>query len=285
MPETHESDVADVAHVSDADLVLRSRSGDTAAFGELWARHYRSGVVAARSISESIDADDLVQEAYAKIFQTVRRGGGPTASFRAYLFTAIRNTAASWGRSRVDVSLDDADDVEDPESTERAAEAALDRGITHTAFRSLPTRWQEVLWYTEVECLKPRETAPLLGIKPTAVSQLATRAREGLREAWIQAHLAALEDGSDHQWTIEHLGAHTRGNLGSRDRAKLQKHLDACARCSLVASEAKGVGSRLAMILLPLAIGIPASTAYLAAVQRGSEAVVALVEIDRRHPL
>ena len=39
---------ADVADSGDADLVLRTRSGDAAAFGELWRRHYRSGVTVAR---------------------------------------------------------------------------------------------------------------------------------------------------------------------------------------------------------------------------------------------
>jgi len=262
---------------SDADLVLRSRSGDAEAFGELWTRHYRSGIAAARGISSAIDPDDLVQEAYTKIFQTVKRGGGPTGSFRAYLFTAIRNTAASWGREARDVPIEVADDIEDPDSSEEAAEAALDRGITHSAFRSLPTRWQEVLWYTEIEQLKPREVAPLLGMKPVAVSQLAARAREGLREAWIQAHLANVADGSEHQWAIERLGAHTRGNLAARDRKRLGAHLAECTRCKIVAEEAQHVGSRLAMVLLPLAIGIPAAGAYLAMLQRGEHAAIALV--------
>jgi len=276
MPDLHESGVGDVANVSDADLVLRSRSGDTRAFGELWARHYRSGIVAANSITSSIDADDLVQEAYAKIFQTVRRGGGPTSSFRAYLFTTIRNTSATWGRSREDLAIDEIEQFQDPNSTDQAAEAALDRGVTHTAFRGLPTRWQEVLWYTEIEQLKPREIAPLLGMKASAVSQLAVRAREGLREAWIQAHLATVDDGSDHQWVIERLGAHTRGNLGSRDRKKLAAHLAGCARCAIVADEAEEVGGRIALILLPLAIGIPAASAYIGALEHGQHTVVAL---------
>lgn len=277
MPEHDDARVADVPATSDADLVLRTRSGDTDAFGELWSRHYRSGITAARSITTSIDADDLVQEAFAKIFQTVRRGGGPTGSFRAYLFTAIRNTAATWGRARNEIAIDGFEDlIEDPESTDEAAEAALDRGLTHQAFRSLPTRWQEVLWYSEIEQMKPREIAPLFGMKASAVSQLAARAREGLREAWIQAHLASVEDGSEHQWVIERLAAHTRGSLGARDRRKVDAHLADCARCAIVAAEARQVGSRLALILLPLALGVPAAGGYLAAVQRGEEALVAL---------
>ena len=277
MSDQLEPGVGSADGASDADLVLRSRSGDADAFGELWSRHYRSGIAAARGITSTIDPDDLVQEAYTKIFQTVKRGGGPTGSFRAYLFTAIRNTAASWGRVEREVAIEAAEQVEDPDSSEEAAEAALDRGITHTAFRSLPTRWQEVLWYTEIEQMKPREVAPLLDLKPAAVSQLAARAREGLREAWIQAHLANVADGSEHQWAIEHLGAHTRGNLASRDRKRLGAHLLECARCTIVAEEAQHIGSRLAMVLLPLAIGIPAAGAYLATLQRGEHAAIALM--------
>src|SRR5690606_21687744 len=156
---------------------------------------------------------------------------------------------ASWGRDDRDTTIEAAEHLEDPETSEEASEAALDRGITHQAFRSLPTRWQEVLWYTEIEQMKPREVAPLLGINLVAVSQLASRAGEGLREAWIQAHLSNVEDGSEHPWAIEHLGAHTRGNLARRDRERLADHLAECARCTIVAEEAHNVGSRLAMVL------------------------------------
>ncbi|HOA87642.1 MAG TPA: sigma-70 family RNA polymerase sigma factor [Microbacteriaceae bacterium] len=255
--------------MADADLVLRARSGSRDAFGELWRRHHRSGLTVARNITSSIDADDLVQEAYTRIFQALQRGGGPTGSFRAYLFTSIRNTAAGWGRARRESNLDELEQVADPSTSAEAAEAALDRGLTHRAFRSLPTRWQEVLWYTEIERMKPAEIAPLLGLKATAVAQLSFRAREGLRAAWIQAHLQSVADGSEHQWTIERLGAYARGGLGTRDRGRLEAHLAECARCSIVASEAKEVGSRLAMVLLPLTLGAVGAAGYLAALQGG----------------
>ena len=270
-------DLPDAAEATpDVDLVLRSRSGDAAAFGELWTRHYRSGVVVARSVSSSIDPDDLVQEAYARIFQAIQRGGGPTGSFRAYLFTSIRNTAASWGRASRESTIDELDAIADPSSTDEATLAALDRSLTTAAFRSLPTRWQEVLWYTEIEQLKPAEVAPLLGMKPAAVAQLAFRAREGLREAWIQAHLNAAEDGSECAWVIDHLGAHTRGNLGVRGTQRLNAHLAECTRCTIIAAEAREVGSRLALVLLPITIGVSATAAYLASLQRDDAAAIAL---------
>ncbi|KQR39074.1 hypothetical protein ASF80_06450 [Microbacterium sp. Leaf159] len=262
--------------IADADLVLRTRSGDAAAFGELWRRHYPSGMSVARSITSSIDPDDLVQESYTRIYQAIIKGGGPNGSFRAYLFTSIRNTAAAWGRSRRESAIDELDTVADPDSTEQAANEALDRSLTAQAFRSLPSRWQEVLWYTEIEQMKPQEAGPLLGMKAGAVSQLAFRAREGLREAWIQAHLRSAAPGSDCQWTIEHLGAYSRGNLSTRDHKRLELHLDECARCMIVAAEAKDVSKRLALVLLPLVLGVAGSAGYLATLQGGGTPIVAL---------
>ncbi|MFE1645744.1 sigma-70 family RNA polymerase sigma factor [Microbacterium sp. P01] len=269
-----DSDASDAP--ADADLVLRARSGDSDAFGELWRRHYRSGIVVARSVTSSLDADDLVQEAYARIYQSILKGGGPTGSFRAYLFTSIRNTAAGWGRARRETTIDELAAVEDPATTEQATSDALDRSITHRAFRSLPTRWQEVLWYSEIEQMKPAEIAPLLGLKATAVAQLAFRAREGLREAWIQAHLVSVADGSDCQWTIERLGAYARGNVSKRDGRKIDDHLAGCTRCTIVAAEARHVSDHLALVLLPLVLGVTGAGAYLASLQSGGTAVVAL---------
>ncbi|MEI3874645.1 sigma-70 family RNA polymerase sigma factor, partial [Microbacterium sp. CCNWLW41] len=277
--EVREHDAVDADVVADSDLVTRTRSGDSGAFGELWRRHYRAGVTVARNMTSSLDADDLVQEAYTRIYHSIVSGGGPTGSFRAYLFTSIRNTAAAWGRARRETAYDELDGVEDPAAGEHESEAALDRGLTHQAFRSLPTRWQEVLWYSEIEQMKPAEIAPLLGMKPTAVAQLTFRAREGLREAWIQAHLRSVADGSECQWTIERLGAYARRNLGRRDHAKVERHLSSCVRCSIVASEAREVSSRLALVLLPLAIGATGTAGYLATVQGGGTTLVAMAEM------
>lgn len=271
MTDSHTS-----TEISDAELVLRTRSGDTEAFGELWTRHYRSGMTVARSVTSRVEPEDLVQESYARIFQAIRKGGGPNGAFRAYLFTSIRNTAASWGRTPRETTLDELDTVVDPTTTTQAADDALDRSLTAQAFRSLPSRWQEVLWYTEIEGMKPAAVGALVGMSAGAVSQLAFRAREGLREAWIQAHLRAVEDGSECQWLIESLGSYARGNLSVRDRKRVAAHLDECTRCMIVAAEANDVSSRLALVLLPLVLGVSGAGAYLAALQNGTTEVVAL---------
>jgi RNA polymerase sigma factor (sigma-70 family) len=255
---------------SDADLMERTRGGDADAFGHLWRRHHRAALTVARNLTSSLEADDLVQEAYTRIYQSIVAGGGPTGSFRAYLFTSIRHIAAEWGRSRRESAREQIGDIEDPATGDDADDAALDRSLTHRAFSSLPRRWQEVLWYSEVEQLKPAEIAPILDMKPTAVAQLTFRAREGLREAWIQAHLREIADGSQCQWTMERLGAYCRGNIGRRDRGKVDMHLAGCGRCTVVATEAEEVSGRLALVLLPLALGATGAAGYLAGLHGGA---------------
>lgn len=261
-----------LSDLSDLQLVEATRAGDRDAFGELWRRHARAGLTVARAHTD-LDADDLVAESYAKIYQAIANGHGPTSGFRAYLFTTVRNVAASWGRRGRETPIDDADTIEDPAFTEAAGMEALDRSLTASAFRTLPTRWQEVLWYCEVEGMKPADVAPLLGMSANAVAALAYRAREGLRQAWIQAHLAAVPEGSDCHWTTERLGSYARHGLGKRESAKVEAHLADCARCSIVAEEAKDVGSRMALVLLPLVAGVGGATAYSAWMQSGAHTV------------
>jgi hypothetical protein len=139
----------------------------------------------------------------------------------------------------------------------------------------LPARWQEALWYSEVEGMQPARIAPLLGLSAQATAALCYRAREGLRQAWIRAHLTSPDLGPECSWTVDRLGAHARGRLGQRERTRVDAHLDTCAKCTLVAAEAKDVGDRLALILLPLAIGAAGATAYLATLHAGTVGVTA----------
>lgn len=271
-PEERGATPPAIAASSDAQLIDRCKQGDSPAFAELWSRHAAAGRTVARSYTSSLDPDDLVAESFTRIYQLLQKGRGPNAAFRPYLFTTIRNTAASWGRARRETSIDTLESFEDPSSGEDASMLALDRGLTATAFRSLPTRWQEVLWYSEVESMTPAQIAPLLGMSANGVAALSYRAREGLRQAWIGAHLNSASADEQCRWSIEHLGGYARGTLSQRDTTRVEKHLDGCARCTIAATEAKDVGSRLAMVLLPLTAGISGAAAYSHWLQTGGPA-------------
>jgi RNA polymerase sigma factor (sigma-70 family) len=249
---------------SDTELVDRTRGGDAAAYAELWSRHYRAGLAVARSFTGTFDPDDLVSEAFTKIYTTISRGGGPTAGFRPYLFTAIRNTAASWGRGSREIPMEFAESIPDVRFTEENQLTALNGSLAAQAFRALPSQWQEILWYTEVEGMPPRDVAPLMGMRPNAVAALAYRAREGLRASWIQVHLASLPAESECRWTIEHLGASFRKKLTKPNQRRVDEHLGACPTCPVVAEEADEANRHIGFVLLPLAAGVGGAAAYTA---------------------
>jgi RNA polymerase sigma factor (sigma-70 family) len=262
---------------SDESLIAVARGGDRGAFAVLWQRHARSGMRVARQFT-SIDADDLVAEAFTLIYRQVLSGGGPDGSFRPYLYTTIRNLARRWGRTSREISTDDLDEFEDPDTEADPVVAALDRTFTVRAFRSLPERWQSVLWYTEVEGLDPHEVAPLLGLSANSVAALSYRAREGLRKAWLQAHVADTAGADDCRWTIAHLGDYSRAELSAKAADRVAVHLAGCEHCSIIAEEVDDVAARIALVLLPLILGGVAGGAMLtgAAVPSGAAALPAL---------
>ncbi|WP_215802178.1 sigma-70 family RNA polymerase sigma factor [Rathayibacter toxicus] len=256
----------------DGEIITLVRQGETAATAELWRRHAAAGHTVARAWATGLDPDDLVSEAFLRVLRTIERGGGPHGAFRPYFFTSIRNVAASWGRKQGrerPLDLDEHDAA--AAGPEEQLVAALDRDLSLRAFRALPARWQEVLWYTEVEGLSPAEVSPLLGLRPNAVAALSLRAREGLRGAWIQEHVADANAEGECRWVLERAGAHTRGKLPGRERLRLHAHLSKCVPCRETLVEAETVGRRLATVLLPLVAGAGAA-AYLAKDSPGTTA-------------
>ncbi|MEU4743569.1 sigma-70 family RNA polymerase sigma factor, partial [Actinosynnema sp. NPDC023658] len=211
------------------------RAGRIDAYGQLFERHVAAARNLARHLSwSSAEADDLVSDAFAKVLDTVRAGGGPDSAFRAYLLTALRHTA--YDKTRRDRKLKLADDVEAVSGVEKVttvpfhdpAVATLERSLASRAFASLPERWQTVLWQTEIEGQSAAELAKLLGLTANGASALAYRAREGLKTAYLQAHLA---DNPSHRCraTVAKLAAWTRNGLTKRETAQVEAHLDECA--------------------------------------------------------
>ncbi|SDQ94017.1 sigma-70 family RNA polymerase sigma factor [Microbacterium sp. cf332] len=259
--------------VSDDALVERARNLDERAYGELWLRHSAAAHAVARAYS-SLDPDDVVAEAFARILAAIRRGGGPSMGFRPYLLTAVRNVAHEWGAQQKRVFASDLEDAADEAApdAEWSAIAGFESSAVATAFATLPTRWQEALWYSEVDGLKPRQFAPLLGLAPNAASALVLRARRGFRDAWVSAQLRRA-DTDECRETLELLGAHSRSGLSRRDSRRVDAHLATCEGCALAWAEARDISSRLALVLIPLVVGIPATASYSAWTQSGAAQV------------
>ena len=183
----------------DEILIAQARAGSGEAFEELWRRHAEAGCRVAAGFTRSSDPEDLVQEAYLRIYSTLQRGKGPNGAFRPYLYQTIRNIAITWSAKPVELSITFLAELPDVSETPGKT---LGTSLIADAFRSLPDRWQTVLWYSEVEGLRRAEIAPLLGIDVDAVSALAYRAREGLRRAWLQMHMNAETVPREYSWAV-----------------------------------------------------------------------------------
>ena len=267
---------------SDAELIDAVRRGEIQAYGQLFERHVGAARNLARHLARSgAEADDLVSDAFAKVLDTVRAGGGPESAFRAYLLTALRHTA--YDKTRRDRKLKLADDVEAVSGVEKVttvpfhdpAVATLERSLATRAFASLPERWQTVLWQTEIEGQSASELAKLLGLTANGASALAYRAREGLKTAYLQAHLA--DNPTDRcRATVAKLAAWTRGGLTKRETAQVEAHLDECGRCRAMAAELADVNGTLRAVVAPLVLGVGVS-GYLAVSAGTAEASAAVV--------
>jgi RNA polymerase sigma factor (sigma-70 family) len=259
---------------SDAELISRVRGGDVSAYGDLFTRHRDAATRLARQLVSPIDADDLVSEGFAKVLNVLLAGGGPDVAFRAYLLTAIRRLHVDKIRATAKATpTDDLAAYDGGEEFDDTVIAGFEGAAAAKAFASLPERWQLVLWHLEIEGQKPADVAPLLGMSPNAVSALAYRAREGLRQAYLQSHSADL-GGDECRWTHDRLGAYVRKGLARRDSAKVEAHLETCRSCTAAYLELYEVNTSLAGVIGPMVLG-GAATGYLTASAAATDSVLA----------
>lgn len=260
---------------SDAELLTAVRGGQLDAYGQLYARHAPAALRLGRALSrDRSDVDDLVSETFAKVLATLRGGHGPDLAFRAYLLTTMRNVF--YDRARRDKRIEFHDDLTPYETGEPFVDTTLvqlERSYAARAFAKLPERWRLVLWHTEVEGESPAQVAPLLGLTPNGVSALAYRARERLRQMYLQEHITDTGDPSCH-WAADRLAGSVRGGLPPRDQAKVDQHLAGCRACHLLHVELAEVNSGLRNVLGPLVLG-SASAAYLKSVAGAKAAATA----------
>jgi RNA polymerase sigma factor (sigma-70 family) len=238
------------APASDAALLHAARTGNREAYAELYRRHSPAARALARQLARhDADADDLVSEAFTKVLAALRNGSGPTTALRPYLLTAVRR--AHLDRATAGNRVQPVEDIAAYDRAQQFVDPALsslERTLVARAYAQLPERWQSVLWHTEVEGTAPRELAPVLGLTPNAVSALALRARSGLRDAYLAAHVPRPRR-ADCAATLHRLPAFVRRSTSDAENARIGEHLGTCDSCRVVLADLRevGVGSRPGM--------------------------------------
>lgn len=271
---------ATTATAADLVLVERARTGDAAAFRELWARHHGAVTAATRSFT-AFDAEDIAQEAFTKVFAQIQAGGGPDTAFRAYLAQTARNIAIDMARREGRASSTSLDEDDLP-AVDDHSEQVLTGTALARAYESLPQRWREVLWYRDVEDLPVKECALFVGLSENSTTALIKRAREGLKQAWIAAQLDTVTSlTADCAWVVDRLPRYTRGRATPADSRRVAEHLTGCAECSRLAENSSAIHKQLAAAILPFLL-LGGSASYLEWIQERQNAPAPLPAVASR---
>jgi RNA polymerase sigma factor (sigma-70 family) len=227
---------------TESDLLLRVRGGDLDAFSELVERNRGPALVVARSIVDAATAEDVVADSIERLLVVLKRGDGPTYSVRPYFLQMVRNRAIDDKRRAVEIPVDTVHAV--PSDGEGLDEA--DSAVVRSAFEALPERWQTALWLGIVESRTHAEIGRELDVAEGAASQLLHRAREGLRQSYLDAHV-----GDDDECTrLKGLvGRYVRGRCSARDARKVKAHLDQCETCRAAIIKTRRLNARIGSTL------------------------------------
>jgi RNA polymerase sigma factor (sigma-70 family) len=236
------SEAVEAPENGDRTLLERLRAGEDAAFGELFSRHSAAVFRLALGLAgDRSEADDVTAEAFFRVLQAIRRGAGPVDNVRGYLLIVARRVAWEWSMRRRDVPVSDEELTTRAPANPDTSGQFTERNLIRRAFTSLPERWRKVLWKMEVEGERPAAVAMNFGLSPNATAALARRARQGLRAAYLQAHLAAEGGATGCRSILEKLGAYTAGTTSGIEKRRIRAHLSTCSACTAMYAELRDV--------------------------------------------
>jgi RNA polymerase sigma-70 factor (ECF subfamily) len=226
----------------DISLIEAYRSGDVAAFDELFRRyHGRIRAICLRYIGDEMVAEDLVQETFFNVLRSLTRVD-ETFNFGAWVNRIAVNICQDELRRRNRRALH-TDGGGDPEEQllrlpdndmtgdpERALELSHLRQIVWEVAKKLPERQRMVLTLRELQGLSYASIARVMGISDAAVETLLHRARRRFKEEYLLLESPAEEQGPCAlvAYLLETVG---RAHLRQKQRAFTAEHLETCEWC------------------------------------------------------
>lgn len=181
--------VTEVERPQDTDFALaqKSAAGDTAAFEELYHRHFRRVyALCLRMTSDPVQAEDLTQDVFIQLFNKIGSFRGESA-FTTWLHRMTVNQVLMHFRKRSTKSEITTDDDETPDQIVKGTEnpnamPIIDRIALEKAIQQLPVGYRTVFVLHDVEGYEHAEIAQMMGVaEGTSKSQL-HKARLKLRK-------------------------------------------------------------------------------------------------------
>lgn len=192
--DTEPPRAAEAGPSEDDALMARVAAGDQRAFSRLVARHGpRAQALAHRFTGSSAEAEDIVQEAFWRVWRAAGRWRPSGAKFSTWLHRIVVNLCVDRDRRQRIRRLIPFADAFDPPSDDPDPEHALGDRDEIAAVRAdileLPARQRAALLLSADGERSNAEIAKMLGATEKAVESMLVRARRTLR-----ARLSAREE-------------------------------------------------------------------------------------------
>jgi RNA polymerase sigma-70 factor, ECF subfamily len=171
------------------EWVCRCRQGDEEAFRELLRRYRgRALFLAAQILRDRTEAEDVVQEAFLRVFRSIGKFRGD-ASFYSWLYRIVVNLCLDRGRrapARSTVLLDEEQDASDAAApVEQVERGAMETRLqVHALLAQLGEDLRVTLLLREVVGFSYVEIAEQLGVPIGTVRSRLSAAREQFRRLW-----------------------------------------------------------------------------------------------------
>lgn len=180
----------------DAELMLRVKRGDAAAFEQL-VEKYKQPVVNLlnRTVRDATEAEDLAQNVFVQVYKSADRYR-VEAKFSTWLFTIARNLALNEIRRRsrhpaesLDASLDPQDEAPARQFEDRRNVSAPDQLLqdelttkVESALAELPENQRTAILLYKEKDMSYDQISEILGCSLSATKSLIHRGRETLKQ-------------------------------------------------------------------------------------------------------
>ncbi len=179
----------------DDALMAATAAGDRQAFARLVERHAPAAWrLAFRLAGDAGDAEDLVQEGFARLWRQAPRWQAGQSGVAAFLTRVVTNLAIDRSRRKRPQPMADLPDDPDPAPLADAVLAQADVGRRIQAcVAALPERQRAAIVLTYWEGLTGPMAAETLDLSPKAFESLLIRARAALKGLMAAAGLSAAD--------------------------------------------------------------------------------------------
>lgn len=176
---------ADFSHPDDESLIQRIQEGSHEAFAALANRHSnRFYSIAYRLVSNKDDAEDIVQEAFLKLWDRPQLWN-PTkqTKFTTWFYKVVINLCLDHKKKKKPLCLpEDIELIDRKPGQDILLDIHQKQALLESFMRELPERQQLALNLCFYEGLNNKEAAEIIGVKVKALQSLIMRAKTTLKE-------------------------------------------------------------------------------------------------------